>query len=33
VDRPSTLHLDVSTSGQIHVGGDVVELGEGTIQI
>jgi trans-2,3-dihydro-3-hydroxyanthranilate isomerase len=33
VERPSTLHLDVGTSGQIHVGGDVVELGEGTIQI
>jgi trans-2,3-dihydro-3-hydroxyanthranilate isomerase len=33
VERPSTLHLDVDTSGQIHVGGEVVELGEGTIQI
>jgi trans-2,3-dihydro-3-hydroxyanthranilate isomerase len=33
VERPSTLHLDVGTSGQIHVGGDVVELGQGEIQI
>jgi trans-2,3-dihydro-3-hydroxyanthranilate isomerase len=33
VERPSTLHLDVGTGGQIHVGGDVVELGEGIIQI
>jgi len=33
IERPSTLHLDVSASGQIYVGGDVVELGEGTIRI
>ena len=33
VERPSTLHLDVGTSGRIHVGGDVVELGHGEIQI
>jgi PhzF family phenazine biosynthesis protein len=33
VERPSTLHLDVGAGGQIHVGGDVMELGEGTIRI
>jgi trans-2,3-dihydro-3-hydroxyanthranilate isomerase len=33
VERPSTLHLDVDAGGRILVGGDVVELGEGTIQI
>jgi trans-2,3-dihydro-3-hydroxyanthranilate isomerase len=33
VERPSTLQLDVGTSGQIHVGGDVVELGQGEVQI
>jgi trans-2,3-dihydro-3-hydroxyanthranilate isomerase len=33
VDRPSTLYLDVSASGQIYVGGDVAELGQGEIQI
>jgi PhzF family phenazine biosynthesis protein len=33
VQRPSTLHLDVDTGGQIHVGGDVIELGHGEIQI
>ena len=33
VERPSTLHLDVDTSGQVHVGGDVMELGQGEIQI
>jgi trans-2,3-dihydro-3-hydroxyanthranilate isomerase len=33
VERPSTLHLDVNSSGQIHVGGDVVELGRGEVQI
>ena len=33
VERPSTLHLDVDTSGQIHVGGDVIELGQGEIQL
>ena len=33
VERPSTLHLDVDTSGQIRVGGDVIELGQGEVQI
>ncbi len=33
VERPSTLHLDVSAGGQIHVGGDVIELGQGEIEI
>jgi trans-2,3-dihydro-3-hydroxyanthranilate isomerase len=33
VDRPSTLYLDVSASGQIYVGGDVAELGQGEIQV
>jgi len=33
VERPSTLHLDVDTSGQIQVGGDVIELGQGEVQI
>jgi PhzF family phenazine biosynthesis protein len=33
VERPSTLRLDVDTSGQIRVGGDVMELGQGIIQI
>jgi PhzF family phenazine biosynthesis protein len=32
VGRPSTLHLDV-THGAIHVGGDVIELGRGTISL
>lgn len=30
VGRPSTLHLDV-THGAIHVGGNVIELGRGTV--
>ena len=30
VGRPSTLYLDV-TRGAIHVGGDVIELGRGTV--
>jgi PhzF family phenazine biosynthesis protein len=33
VERPSTLHLDVDSSGQIHVGGDVIEIGQGTIEL
>jgi trans-2,3-dihydro-3-hydroxyanthranilate isomerase len=32
VGRPSTLYLDV-TMGAIHVGGDVIELGRGTISL
>jgi PhzF family phenazine biosynthesis protein len=32
VQRPSTLYLDV-THGAIHVGGDVVELGRGSITL
>jgi PhzF family phenazine biosynthesis protein len=32
VQRPSTLYLDVR-SGAIHVGGEVVELGRGTIEL
>lgn len=32
-DRPSTLLLDVDANRRIFVGGDVVELGRGTIQI
>ena len=32
VHRPSTLYLDV-TSGAIHVGGDVVELGRGSLSL
>ena len=30
VARPSTLYLDVK-GGAIHVGGDVIELGRGTL--
>jgi trans-2,3-dihydro-3-hydroxyanthranilate isomerase len=33
VERPSTLHLDVDTTGRIQVGGDVIEIGQGTLQI
>ena len=32
VQRPSTLYLDV-TGGAIHVGGDVIELGRGSIAL
>jgi PhzF family phenazine biosynthesis protein len=32
VGRPSTLHLDV-THGAIHVGGDVIELGRGAVDL
>jgi PhzF family phenazine biosynthesis protein len=32
VGRPSTLYLDV-THGAIHVGGDVIELGRGTVTL
>ena len=32
VGRPSTLHLDV-THGAIHVGGDVIELGRGAVNL
>ena len=32
VGRPSTLYLDV-THGAIHVGGDVIELGRGTLEL
>ena len=32
VNRPSTLYLSV-TSGQIFVGGDVIELGRGTVDL
>ena len=32
VARPSTLYLDV-THGAIHVGGDVVELGRGSVRL
>jgi PhzF family phenazine biosynthesis protein len=32
VGRPSTLYLDV-THGAIHVGGDVIELGRGTVSL
>ena len=32
VGRPSTLYLDV-THGAIHVGGEVVELGQGTVTL
>lgn len=33
IDRPSTLYLDVNTGGQIRVGGDVIELGRGSINL
>jgi PhzF family phenazine biosynthesis protein len=32
VHRPSTLYLDV-THGAIHVGGEVIELGRGTVTL
>ena len=32
VGRPSTLYLDV-THGAIHVGGDVIELGRGSVAL
>jgi predicted PhzF superfamily epimerase YddE/YHI9 len=32
VQRPSTLYLDV-TNGAIHVGGQVIELGRGTVTL
>ena len=32
VGRPSTLYLDVK-SGAIHVGGDVIELGRGSVTL
>ena len=32
VQRPSTLYLDV-TAGAIHVGGDVIELGRGSVSL
>ncbi|MGA8705856.1 MAG: PhzF family phenazine biosynthesis protein [Steroidobacteraceae bacterium] len=33
VNRPSTLYLDIDSSGRIRVGGDVIELGRGSISI
>ena len=33
VARPSTLYLDVSREGEVHVGGDVLELGRGTVSL
>jgi PhzF family phenazine biosynthesis protein len=33
VGRPSTLELGVETGGQIHVSGEVIELGRGTIEL
>jgi trans-2,3-dihydro-3-hydroxyanthranilate isomerase len=33
VGRPSTLHLQVSAAREILVGGDVIELGRGTINL
>ena len=33
IERPSTLFLDIDASGQIRVGGDVIELGRGSITI
>jgi trans-2,3-dihydro-3-hydroxyanthranilate isomerase len=33
VDRPSTLHLHVDADRKIYVGGDVIELGRGTIHL
>jgi trans-2,3-dihydro-3-hydroxyanthranilate isomerase len=32
-DRPSTLFLNVDPGSQVHVGGDVLELGRGTITL
>jgi predicted PhzF superfamily epimerase YddE/YHI9 len=31
--RPSTLYLDVDAQRRIFVGGDVIELGRGTVQL
>jgi trans-2,3-dihydro-3-hydroxyanthranilate isomerase len=31
IGRPSTLHLSVSAQGQIRVGGDVIEIGSGSV--
>jgi trans-2,3-dihydro-3-hydroxyanthranilate isomerase len=31
--RPSTLFLNVDTESQVHVGGDVLEIGRGTIDL
>jgi predicted PhzF superfamily epimerase YddE/YHI9 len=33
IGRPSTLYLDVDTDRQIRVGGDVIELGRGSITL
>jgi predicted PhzF superfamily epimerase YddE/YHI9 len=33
VGRPSTLHLQVSAAREILVGGDVIELGRGTLNL
>jgi trans-2,3-dihydro-3-hydroxyanthranilate isomerase len=33
IRRPSTLHLEVDAAGRLYVGGDVIELGQGQIQI
>jgi PhzF family phenazine biosynthesis protein len=33
VGRPSSLHLKVNAAGQIFVGGDVLELGGGTVRL
>jgi PhzF family phenazine biosynthesis protein len=33
IGRPSTLHLEVDSSGQIRVGGEVIELGAGAITL
>jgi predicted PhzF superfamily epimerase YddE/YHI9 len=33
VGRPSTLYLDVDTARKIRVGGDVLELGGGTVHV
>jgi trans-2,3-dihydro-3-hydroxyanthranilate isomerase len=33
VDRPSTLFLDVNREAQVFVGGDVLEIGRGSITL
>jgi predicted PhzF superfamily epimerase YddE/YHI9 len=33
LQRPSTLFLDVDANGRIFVGGDVIELGGGTLRV
>lgn len=33
VARPSTLHLSVKADGEVQVGGDVIELGRGTVDL